>query len=105
MYVQEPVRVPEYLVVVEVSCWVEPQVQTLLPAAVAVDEDVGLQGDGLAIHVAQELQVHLVVVAVIRFRNQLRTRIFCLNKVTNDKHMYTYKQHRSDQQRNSHKKL
>jgi hypothetical protein len=54
MDVHELVRVPEDLVVVEVGCWIEPQVQALLPAAVAVDEDVGLEGDGLAVHVAQE---------------------------------------------------
>jgi hypothetical protein len=38
---------------------------------VAVDEDVSLEGDGLAVHVAQELEVHLVVVVAIRVRRQL----------------------------------
>jgi hypothetical protein len=74
MDVHELVRVPEDLVVVEVGCWIEPQVQALLPAAVAVDEDVGLEGDGLSVHVAQELEVHLVVVAAIRLRRQLRIK-------------------------------
>jgi hypothetical protein len=41
---------------------------------VAVDEDVGLEGDGLSVHVAQELEVHLVVVAAIRLRRQLRIK-------------------------------
>jgi hypothetical protein len=35
---------------------------------VAVDEDVGLERDGLAVHVAQELEVHLVVLVLIRIR-------------------------------------
>jgi hypothetical protein len=70
---------------VEVGCWVEQQLQPLLPVAVAVDEDVGLERDGLAVNVAQELEVHLVVVAAVRIRRQLhrRGRGFCLITVTN----------------------
>jgi hypothetical protein len=62
-------------------------VQPLLPVAVAVDEDVGLKCDGLAVNIPQELEVHLVVVAAVRIRRQLHIKgIFaCLNKVTNEK--------------------
>jgi hypothetical protein len=57
---------------VEVGGRVEPEVQPLLPAALAVDEEVGLEGDGHAVLVAQELEVHLVTGAVFRLRNELQ---------------------------------
>jgi hypothetical protein len=51
---------------VEVGGGVEPQVEPLLPVAPAVDEDVGLERDGLVVLVAQELEVHLVALTVFR---------------------------------------
>jgi hypothetical protein len=54
-------RVPEDGVGVEVGSGVEPEHELLLALALAVAEDVGVQEVGLAAHVAQELEVHLVV--------------------------------------------
>lgn len=45
----------------EVGSGVEPEAEALLAVAVAADEDVGLKGDGVAILVAKELEVHLVL--------------------------------------------
>ena len=55
----------------EVGGGVEPEVQALLPVAAAVDEDVGLEGDGDAGLVAEELEVHLVAAAIFRLRDEL----------------------------------
>ena len=70
----EQVGVPQDLVVMEVRGRVEPEVQPLLPLAVAVDEEVGLEGDGHAGLVAQELEVHLVTGAVFRLRDKLEEK-------------------------------
>jgi hypothetical protein len=67
----ELVGVPEDVVVVEVGGGVEQEVQQLLPVAAGVDEDVGLEGDGHAGLVAEELEVHLVAAAIFRLRNEL----------------------------------
>jgi hypothetical protein len=53
--------VPEDGVGVELGGGVEPEHELLLALALAVAEDVGVQEVGLAAHVAQELEVHLVM--------------------------------------------
>lgn len=58
--------VPEDGVVMEVGSGVEPEAEALLAVAVAADEDVGLKGDGVAILVAKELEVHLVLHVPVR---------------------------------------
>jgi hypothetical protein len=45
----------------EIGGRVEPEAEALLTVAMAADEDVGLEGDGFAVLVAQELKVHLVL--------------------------------------------
>ena len=50
---------------------VEPQAQPLLPVALAVDDEVGLEGLGPAGLVAQELEVDFVVATIFRLRNKL----------------------------------
>lgn len=62
----ELVGVPEDFVVVEVGGGVEPQVQPLLPVALPVDDEVGLEGHGPAGLVAQELKIDFVVAAIFR---------------------------------------
>lgn len=58
----------------EVGGGVEPEARPLFPVAAAVDEDVGLEGDGHAGLVAQELQVHLVAAPILRLRDELEER-------------------------------
>ena len=41
----------------------------------AIDEDVGLEGDGHAGLVTQELEVHLVTVPIFRLRDKLEEKI------------------------------
>lgn len=62
------VGIPKYLVVMEISSWVEPQEEPLLPVSMTVNEDIGLESDRLPFSVAQELEVELVVVARVRRR-------------------------------------
>ena len=50
---------------------VEPQAQPLLPVALAVDDEVGLEGHGPAGLVAQELEVDFVVATILWLRNKL----------------------------------
>nr|ACR36234.1 unknown [Zea mays]ACR36894.1 unknown [Zea mays] len=64
--------VPQHGVRVEVGRGVEPQVDALLPVAHAVDVQVGLHQVRLAGHVAQELEVELVV--LVPGRRQLQPR-------------------------------
>nr|ACL54124.1 unknown [Zea mays] len=64
--------VPQHGVRVEVGRGVEPQVDALLPVAHAVDVQVGLHQVRLAGHVAQELEVELVV--LVPGRRQIESR-------------------------------
>jgi hypothetical protein len=57
---------------VVVGGWVEPEAKLHLPAADAVGEDVGVERVRLAGHVAQELEVDLVVDLPRTFRGRLR---------------------------------
>ena len=67
----------------EVGGGVEPEVKALLPVAAAVDEDVGLEGDGHAGLVAEELEVHLVAAAVFRLRDELEQAHACMTLLAN----------------------
>jgi hypothetical protein len=58
--------VPEDGVGVEIGGGVEPEAELLLPLALPLREHVGVQRVGLARHVAQELEVDLVVGAPLR---------------------------------------
>jgi hypothetical protein len=57
---------------VVVGGWVEPEAELHLPAADAVGEDVGVERVRLAGHVAQELEVDLVVDLPRTFRGRLQ---------------------------------
>jgi len=59
---------------VEVGGGVEPEVELLLPAAVAVGVHVGVQRVGLPAHVPQELEVDLVVDIPWPLRDELHAR-------------------------------
>jgi hypothetical protein len=88
--VHELVGVPEDLVVVEVGGGVEPEVQPLLPVAAAVDEDVGLEGDGHAGLVAEELEVHLVAAAIFRLRDELEKAHACMTLANFDRRVWNF---------------
>jgi hypothetical protein len=60
---------------VEVRGGVEPEPELLLLAAGAVGEDVGVQRVRLAGHVAQELEVHLVVAVPRALRHELQQHV------------------------------
>ena len=64
--------VPEDGVGVEVGGGVEPEVDALLPVAHAVDVQVRLHQVRLAGHVAQELEVELVVLVAGRRQLQMQ---------------------------------
>ena len=71
-YSHDVLGVPLDGVGVVVGGGVEPEVVLLLPAADAVGEDVGVERDGLAGDVAEELQVDLVVVRPGAFGDRLQ---------------------------------
>ena len=62
---RDHVEVPEDGVGVVVLGWVEPEVDPLLPVALAAGEHVGLQDVRLPRPVPQELEVDLVVLRVL----------------------------------------
>lgn len=61
MRLHDLVLVPQNAVVVEICTWVEPQVDSLLPATYAIGKHIGLQNVGLARRVAKKLEIKLVM--------------------------------------------
>lgn len=53
--------IPQNRVSVEICSWVEPKIDTLLPASSSICKYVRLQYVGLAWHIAQELEVHFIM--------------------------------------------
>jgi hypothetical protein len=74
LYSQDVLGVPLDGVGVVVGGGVEREVELLLPAADAVDEDVGVERDWLPGFVAEELQVDLVVIRPGAFGDRLHVR-------------------------------
>lgn len=64
--------IPKNFVSMEVGSRVEPQVKIFLPLPRAIGEEIGVQEVWLPRHIAEELEIYLVVVVTVG--NELQNR-------------------------------
>lgn len=65
-YIHNLALVPEDGVGVEISRWIEPEIQSLLSVPDAIHVDVRLHQIGLSSRVSKELEIEFVVISTVR---------------------------------------